>query len=111
MRFTDAIREGAKLKPQTLRYPEKGKSCVLQAAAEGAQILPPTDSVSLVDYQELAHRWPFLSIEEVFPCPVCGVWQQKSLMEICYHLNDKHQWTREAIADYIDTLKLEEANV
>lgn len=115
MKFTDAIRQGARLKPQGFQGMTWENTCVLQAASEGAGINPRLDSGGLA-YGEIRETWPFLAGEEIHSCPVCSApgastqwFGPGCLLEICYHLNDTHKWTREAIADYIDTLKLEEA--
>lgn len=113
MTLADAIRKGAMQRPQcdglfvrSLVTGEVTRTCVLAAAHEGVFGAPPgvdgededTDAVmtSLIraGYDLLAH---------VPECPQCG--REGGLLGYTlFHLNDDHEWTREAIADWLDTL-------
>lgn len=37
--------------------------------------------------------------------PVCGYRDPAPVWELVMHLNDYHEWTREEIADWVDTLE------
>ena len=39
----------------------------------------------------------------VFVCPECST--SRSLSELIPHLNDRHRWTREQIANFVETLE------
>ena len=47
--------------------------------------------------------------KEKVDCPQCvtseaDVWRNQSIQQVIIHLNDSHEWTREKIADWLDTL-------
>lgn len=56
------------------------------------------------EWIELPFMWRWLgSIDD---CPVCGTrYKGHRTTNIVAHLNDDHQWSREQIADYIETLE------
>lgn len=122
MRFSEAIRLGAMLRPQgfgglfVLNFMVGGgenvASCALGAAAEasGAKV-PDVRSVMLFgsDADALVmveRRWPFLRASGEIECPL-GCKPSLSHARIAdlggmvAHLNDRHSWTREEIADYV----------
>lgn len=97
-----AIRLGSMLKPQGFgHYAYQGDgSCALVAAAEAMGI-----SYVAVDWQDL--------IEElgVAVCPECGVRPRPAVKVITVHLNDKHKWTRERIADFVEQIENKQESV
>ncbi len=105
MKLSEAIRAGAKLRPQAFGKGFDGVgTCAMGAAFEGMGLDPK--SLDL----EICQPIPEV-LRELFPpksvrlCPVCGT--QKAL-GVIVHLNDEHGWTREAIADYVETLEREQ---
>jgi predicted nucleic-acid-binding protein len=44
------------------------------------------------------------------PCDCGDKWWQfaKSLEHIVWHLNDKHKWTREQIAEWVETIEAQQ---
>jgi hypothetical protein len=100
MRLSEAIRLGALLKPQAFGPSGWKGSCALRAASEAVGILQPVHDLFL--YTALALRFPILRHHDV-ACPSCG--HQDDLMFTTYHLNDEHRWTREAIADFVETVE------
>ena len=60
------------------------------------------------------HRTPGEELREVLPelftetapCPACDG-SPETFYNMIQHLNDQHQWTREAIADWLDTLDVD----
>ena len=79
--FAEAIRRGCKIAPIQCfgHYTEgKGTACAIQAGVEAGG-----------SYRALC-----------VPCPQCG----STEMDTIPHLNDSHRWTRERIADWLDTL-------
>lgn len=123
MLLSEAIREGARLRPQTTEGDYFGRvdgvlcSCALGAAYEARD-----------RRKEPIHRTPVEHLEgfaagdifdSVFPvvkvqikCPVmpeCGAIKWPAdLGWIVAHLNDDHKWTREQIADFVATVEAQE---
>jgi len=110
MRLSDAIREGC-------RYTTKARemffgddvpntACALGAAVLGYNHIT-YDNITTLD---LARVWPELTLEPeramVTTCPDCGE-LTVMLCLISDHLNDRHDWPREAIADFIETLSID----
>ena len=102
--FSEAIREGAKLRPQGYgpwAHQVIGEtSCAIVAGYEAIfGAVPPA-----ADYEPI--RLAFLYLERTVRCPACAVTggvYQRPLMDCLWHLNDFHCWTREAIADWLET--------
>lgn len=110
--LADAIREGAKQTTQckgeyvrvlfsSATHEPQYEACALGAAAIGIGLKKLTgnaiDSGLITVYPELS--------EVVTTCPVCR-WDC-TLYAAVAHLNDMHDWTREAIADWLDSQVLE----
>ena len=106
MKLSDAIRLGSSLRRQTRnRYFDEGGSCALGAAAEASGV-PYNEELGLTELrikEHLREAFPILATFELRPCPVCGY-----RYHLISHLNDKHEWTREQIANYV---ALEEARI
>lgn len=87
--LAEAIREGCKKLPRQVfgnMYEKKDGACVLGAAYSTGIRLPEMISVE---------------------CPHCGnpPFDYDAMgVNLPAHLNDFHRWTREAIADWLDTL-------
>lgn len=104
MRLSDAIRAGARLRPQAFgAYRDDGGSCALGAAwealclAEGRPVDPcPNLRPWAAPLEALMH----------VPCPACGYRHYENQIT---HLNDRHRWTREAIADWVATQEATDA--
>ncbi len=101
MRLSEAIRLGAMLRPQAFHGLFKdGGSCALGAAL---------DAMGITDEEAFQRR---LSLFEgasqirvmVPPCCRCLV-DLHEVDAVIVHLNDTHQWTREQIADWVETLE------
>ncbi len=108
MRLSDAIRLGAMLKPQRFGAPNNrltlvDQTCALAAAAEAC------------GFEHLNVRTPewaalFGWAERVYlGCPVapCSVLDDHGakVRFVIVHLNDYHHWTREQIADFVQTIE------
>jgi hypothetical protein len=106
LKLSEAMREGAKLRPQGAHLLfSKGRSCALGAALEGIGL----------EYSETAHslgtvrrKFSILRAPKFCPCPVpnCEDYKDNSLTTIVGHLNDDHEWTRERIADWLETIEV-----
>lgn len=87
MRLSEAIRLGSMMKPQAFgAYHVRHKSCALGAARD-AGFGKTQDDINA----------------EALVCPVCDIQLQQMVMVV--HLNDRHRWTRERIADWVDTIE------
>lgn len=93
MRLSEAIRRGAKLRPQTrVALFADGKSCAIGAAYEGA-----TGKTCAADeYRKVREVFP-----ELFQNTTTGGWELTAFAREIYGMNDSGQ-TREAIADWVE---------
>ena len=116
MKLSEAIREGSKLRPQTVGKGYFWKdsdgqvySCAAAAAYEGIGATNGDDYFrgksnipNLSDHFETTID-PMVLCPEKEKCDYCEFEYAGSLV---IHLNDYHEWTREAIADFMETLGL-----
>lgn len=94
--FSEAIREGAKLRPQAFGAGIlDGGTC-----AYGAGVEAICGSLEPAIYQAVNPYQLFPYLRSGTECPGCGDTKVDFLAAI-YHINDMHQWTREAIADWL----------
>jgi hypothetical protein len=98
--LSEAIRLGAMLRPQAFGVDSDGVgTCAFGAAREAIG-----HDMSL----------EFFLMERVFPivssfpsvCPACGKQTAIKASIVSEHLNDKHRWTREQIADWVESVEL-----
>lgn len=99
MKLSEAIRLGAALKPQAFGHAYSGaRSCALGAAADAMGI----------DYYKTNWAAVLSGFTGEYHCPVAGCvdsgWM-KYVGLIITHLNDNHRWTRERIADWVESLE------
>lgn len=76
-----------------------------QYATGGVIVNVPTAGVAVNPIGELKKIIPNIGTNVETPC-LCGV----AAMDICHvvmHLNDQHEWSREKIADWLDTLDVD----
>ena len=108
MKLSEAIRLGAMLRPQgtnsksMLWWVDERGTCALGAAlhAQGLR------GEFVFDLIREAHPW----IRVRGPnCPICQV--KYRVYETIYHLNDKHLWTREQIAGWVESIEPKEAEI
>jgi len=97
--FGEAIREGAARRPQA-RYAHlsalNGGTDAIGAAAEAVGYLKRL--IETKDYGPLQERWPVLTRRVKHPLR-----KEIALVQsIVHNLNDQYQWTREAIAAFVD---------
>lgn len=106
--LSDAMLEGAKLRPQGRRalVDTKGRTCAL-GAANHAIYGVPDPPINL--YSETS--WDFLLKSTTEACPVrkCSanlrIVEKLRVLELIEHLNDDHKWTREQIAGWLSTVE------
>ena len=101
------IRSGAVRRPEQAfgdYYRGRSASCALGAAYEGMYRLP-TQAGGLRPTKDL--EWFFDCLEgSVRLCPHGNDCRKKlSLAAIMVHLNDDHKWSREDIAEWLESLK------
>lgn len=103
MPLSQAIRLGAKLRPQAFgALFVDGGSCSLGAAYEAVGYTVRNGQV--IVNSSVPRAWVKIAggIGK-FDCPVTGCNQQRDLvLGLVTHLNDRHHWTRERIADFIE---------
>lgn len=96
--FSEAIREGSKLRPQGFgEFHADGKSCALGA---GREAIYGTTEGNQEHYDQIRALFPYMA-ETYTDCPACPL--RLSLFVITYHLNDDHRWAREQIANWLET--------
>lgn len=105
MRFSEAIRLGAMMKPQAFDVASDGVGTCANGAA--------CDAIGIDVYDARGYRaaFPFAS-EPMVACPVCRKAKlnySPTLGGNVAHLNDDHRWTREQIADWIETIEAQPA--
>jgi hypothetical protein len=99
MKLSEAIRLGAMMKPQAFIVGGDG-TCALQAALDaiGMDTSRPSERTDAI--------WP-QALSRMSACPEC-----KARATVAYiipiHLNDRHRWTRERIADWVATVEPQE---
>lgn len=104
--FSEAIREGAKLRPQAFgRLFTAQKSCALGAGVESLFGGLPPSAERYNCLHEMLRVYPYL-IGVDADCPReslgCGHVGHPIHSQIS-HLNDEHGWSREQIADWLET--------
>lgn len=110
MRLSEAIRLGAMLKPQGFGDLWTGGV----RAVEGRLVDTPVHSCALgAAWDALGCGWrdplkdpppaicAFLNQPAI--CPSCFLRRRANLGQIVAHLNDHHRWTRERIADWVES--------
>lgn len=104
MTLSEGIRLGAMLKPHGVHFLLwEGRTCALGAAAEAAGVrLKPRQTVITDDMCEV---YPILAAESRQICPACDS-SRPGVASVVVHLNDIHYWTREQIADHVETIEL-----
>jgi hypothetical protein len=118
MKLSEAIRIGAKKRPQCFTvlflHPtdpmnKSGviQSCALGAGLEGAGIINPEELQYPCDPEWKADVFTGMgSYKErgsgYFRCPICDF--EDDSLELTIHLNDAHEWSRERIADWLESI-------
>lgn len=133
MKLSEAIRVGSKLRPASERgWVDYGphmelRSCAMMAAAEAAglfvcegnRFVPGPDAALTPDLVDQRTGEPFFGDSVAVPedwqrvtrstrippcaCGTRGV--RGGVMELIWHLHDVHRWSREAVAEWIETVE------
>lgn len=104
MRLSEAIRIGSKLRPQAYGTLSDGiGTCALGAAYEAVGALDATGALvrdSHLKTEQITGR--YILHESPCRCPLAFRWM---VFDLVPHLNDVHKWTREAIAEWVETVE------
>ena len=110
MRFSEAVRLGALMHPQSFggMRDSKGGTCALGSALDaiGALTSKAGGPGAMDDFIRIMTIWPALGKRAAVPCPAgCSLskhFEANRTTAMVWHLNDRHSWTREAIADWYE---------
>ena len=103
MRLSEAIRLGAMLKSQGFNGDDVVHSCALRAAADAIGLADfKQGRRRILDYAQLRCVFPILNEQRI--CPVLPHYSD-DMLAVIWHLNDDHRWTRERIADWVETVE------
>lgn len=106
LKLSEAIRLGAMIRPQVRGEMFKdGGSCVLGAGSEACGAAYD-DRLRVIS--PALKLWPWLEQRKA-ACPVCALVEFNAAHTLA-HLNDRHEWTREQIADYVATIEPQDAD-
>ena len=104
MTLSEAIRLGAMLRPQAYRRTlDRYGSCALGAAAEAAGARVPMSHETCLSF--LRKRFHDLETAVMPPCSCVFGQQTHFIARVVVHMNDKHQWNRELIAEWLATVE------
>lgn len=108
MKLSEAIRLGAMLRPQGYyAMSDDGRTCAYGAAYEAVGFV--IDDETRWPAAELIYAtFPLIAVLTM-PCPECGQDAPAPGMVVT-HLNDRHRWTREDIADWVETIEAQHAS-
>lgn len=106
MKFSEAIRLGAMLDQQAYGHLDKDGTCAMGAALKAAG-LNVWDFVS--PYDAARERFPILNVDAAIPPAYrdryCNSRSHAPVDAIVVGLNDQMRWTREQIADWVETIE------
>ena len=106
MYLSEAIRIGAAIKPQTFgAYSDNVGTCALGAMWDAFRTQP-----AVVQNRLFNEAFMFAEQEMTLKenCPACGLNRKfpNNQHNLIPHLNDYHKWSREAIADWLETMEV-----
>jgi hypothetical protein len=108
MKLSEAIRMNGMMKPQGFgpdSIISTDAPCALGGALQSVGSHPRSQMDAL---WAVADKWPW-SIAQYNTCPVCdSLFYQRPIRAIIWHLNDDHEWTRQQIADWVETVEPQE---
>lgn len=105
MKLSEAIRLGGMMRPQAFGvFYDRiiDGVCALGAALDVCGALNKDNPIDGKQNHFLAERFPIVKALHV--CPQCGSKGHFHEMLIA-HLNDTHRWTREQIADWVESIE------
>jgi hypothetical protein len=99
MKLSEAIRLGAMMRPQAFSCYTDGIGTCVWGAANEAIGLPANHG-----FFETEGEWSVA--DQASRCPIAKcVRRFRVVSSIIQHLNDEHRWTREKIADWVETIE------
>lgn len=108
MKLSEAIRLGAMMKPQGIGGRMDGETrCALAGASDalGIEARRHLSCVPRVDYEALRARYPILDAPvEAMPVSDNSGYGW-TLLSAIWALNDNYEWTRERIADWVQSIE------
>lgn len=114
LKLSEAIRLGAMLKPQGsgwLHDVERQTTCAIGAALDASGILCNDYDVAYTHFPLLtmpATECPAAADGRCAYHPIIGV-VRGNVADVIIGLNDSHKWTREQIADWVETIEVAQA--
>lgn len=104
MKFSEAIREGARLSRQAFgSLYDRGGACAIGAACDWFEYTHGKSISCGVDY---LNEFPVANIVvRSFPCGCSPTRYRQHVDGVAAHLNDDHKWSREAIAEWVETIE------
>ena len=63
-----------------------------------------TPAKNQTDYSPVKVAWPWVK-EPEFSCPIAKGCSPRTPLQMIWHLNDTHRWTRQQIADWVETVE------
>lgn len=101
MKLSEAIRLGSMLHPQNFGSGRRYRNMRGQFSTPAHGMVDATCALMAADE---AGYWNIFANEHCETvCPVCAY--ANALPQMIAHLNDEHRWTREAIADWVETVE------
>lgn len=104
MHLSEAIRDGCRFGKQCFGAFTDGEGyCAIGAAMRAYNVPVYIGTLNIPEF--------FLGlVPALTPCPACGLPKKKvsrgiSIPKLVYHLNDDHRWSREAIAEWVETVE------
>lgn len=111
LKLSEAIRLGARLKPQGRTFlTHDGRTCAVGAALDVCGRLD-ADAPESKNWHVAEMLWPWAAvvIPERIVHPVTGQAYGATALRLITSLNDLHDWTREQIADWVATIEPQDA--
>lgn len=116
MRLSEAMRLGSMMKPQGYyNLCRAGATCALGAVGDAIGILD-ADNCNWKPGAKAPSEWRWMT--RLTACPACGATdypvptsfstKRRDVQAAITHLNNEHRWTREQIADWIETIEPKE---
>jgi hypothetical protein len=110
MKLSEALRLGAMLRPQqaygALFNDSNGGTCALGAIADAVGLLDTENNKYYGPIPEpIRSLWrPVANVVCASACPQCGE-RAFGSDRVIVHLNNEHKWSRERIADWIESIE------
>ncbi len=111
MKLSEAMRLGAILRPQCVGrlFSSNGESCAMGAVIEACGIEDKNPHCTVAIWNTTIERFPMLAWgHSRFVFPEMGGAYRGDLWDAIVALNNVHKWTRERIADWVETIECQQ---